>query len=230
VAKAIASSPRPRTPRRAASRRRATLTRERILDAAVALIDRDALAELSMRRLGMQLGVEAMSLYHHFPSKQALLEAVVGRLLAELMLPVPGSAPWQEAFRALARDYRQLLLRHPNAIPLLATLQLTNPAALGAAGAVMALLRDAGFDARTAFHVLATAESYVIGFAYWEAGTAGLRANGATPPPLPPGADPYIVENWNEIANADCAVAFEFGLDVYVAGLERLVTSPARRR
>jgi len=94
-----------------------------------------------MRRLGSALGVEAMSLYRHFLSKAVLLEAVVGRLLAELLLPVPGSAPWQDAFRALARDYRQLLLRHPNAIPLLATLQLSNPGALGAAGAVMALLR-----------------------------------------------------------------------------------------
>src|SRR3989442_11949890 len=146
-----------------------------------------------MRRLGSALGVEAMSLYRHFPSKAALLEFVVGRLLAELLLPVPGSAPWQDSFRALARDYRQLLLRHPNAIPLLATLQLSNPGALGAAGAVMALLRDAGFDARTAFHVLATADSYVIGFAYWEAGTAAIR--GSEPPPLPAGGGPPILRD-----------------------------------
>jgi hypothetical protein len=62
----------------------------------------------------------------------------------------------------------------------------------------------------------------VIGFAYWEAGTAGLR--GTLPPPLsmPAGADPYIVENWDEISGADCAIAFEFGLDTFVAGLERM--------
>ena len=200
--------------------RRQPLTPERICDAAIELIDRDGLDALSMRHLGAALGVEAMSLYRHFLSKNALLEAVVGRLLAELLLPVPGGAPWQDSFRALARGYRALLLRHPKAIPLLATLQLSNPGALGAAGAVMALLRAAGFDARTAFHVLATAESYVIGFAYWEAGTAGLRTEGSEPPALPPGADPYIVEHWNEISRADCDEAFEFGLDVYVAGLE----------
>src|SRR5437868_8263198 len=201
-----------------ASRR--PLTNARILDAAVELIDRSGLGDLSMRHLGAALGVEAMSLYRHFPSKGVLLEAVVGRLLAELVLPVPGHARWEESFRALARGYRQLLLRHPNAIPLLATLQLSNPGALAAAGAVMALLRDAGFDAKTAFHVLATVESFVIGFAYWEAGTAGLR--GSVPPPLPAGADPYILENWEEISGADCAVAFEFGLDTFVAGLQRL--------
>ena len=200
--------------------RRQPLTPERICDAAIELIDRDGLDALSMRHLGAALGVEAMSLYRHFPSKNALLEAVVGRLLAELLLPVPGGAPWQDSFRALARGYRALLLRHPKAIPLLATLQLSNPGALGAAGAVMALLRAAGFDSRTAFQVLATAESYVIGFAYWEAGTAGLRAEGSEPPAFPPGADPYIVEHWAEISQADCDEAFEFGLDVYVAGLE----------
>jgi len=207
VAKALAS-------------RRKPLSTDRIVEAAVELIDREGLDALSMRRLGSALGVEAMSLYRHFPAKAALLEAVVARLLAELLLPVPGTVPWQDSFRTLARDYRQLLLRHPNAIPLLATLQLSNPGALGAAGAVMAVLRDAGFDARTAFHVLATAESYVIGFAYWEAGTAGIR--GSVAPPLPVGADPYIVENWSEISGADCAVAFEFGLDTFVAGLERM--------
>src|SRR5256885_873329 len=163
---------------------------ERTGEPATELIDGGGLGALWMRRLGPALGVEAMSLYRHFPSKAVLLEAVVGRLLAELLLPVPGSAPWQDAFRALARDYRQLLLRHPNAIPLLATLQLSNPGALGAAGAVMALLRDAGFDARTAFHVLATAESYVIGVAYCEAGTAAIR--GSAPPPLPAGGLPRL--------------------------------------
>ena len=85
------------------SRRRTTLSRERIAAAAVALIDGEGLDALSMRRLGAELGVEAMSLYRHFPSKAALLEAVVARLLAELPVPAPTAARWQDAFRALAR-------------------------------------------------------------------------------------------------------------------------------
>src|SRR3989442_15028291 len=110
------------------SRRRTTLTRERIAVAAVALIDGEGLDALSMRRLGAALGVEAMSLYRNFPSKAALLEAVVARLLAELPVPAPTAARWQDAFRALARAYRALLTRHPKAIPLLATLKHSNPA------------------------------------------------------------------------------------------------------
>src|SRR5919201_112791 len=202
--------------------RRPHLSGERILDAAVVLLDRDGLDALSMRHLGAALGVEAMSLYRHFPSKARLLEGLAGRLLSELALPVPGSAPWTTSVRVLARAYRQLLVRHANAIHLLATLQLSNPGALGPAGAVMALLRDAGFDAKTSIHALATAVSYVIGFAYWEAGTAPLRAGVNEPPPIPAGADPYIAERWREIALVDCDEAFEFGLDVLIAGLDRV--------
>ena len=73
-------------------RRRTALSRERIAAAAVALIDGEGLDALSMRRLGAALGVEAMSLYRHFPSKAALLEAVVARLLAELPVPAPTTA------------------------------------------------------------------------------------------------------------------------------------------
>jgi len=203
-------------------RRRTALSRERIAAAAVALIDGEGLDALSMRRLGAELGVEAMSLYRHFPSKAALLEAVVARLLAELPVPAPTTARWQDAFRALARAYRVLLTRHPNAIPLLATLELSNPGSLAVAGAVMALFSAAGFDPRTSLYVLATGESFVIGFAYWEAGTANLREGRSAPPPIPTGANSYLVEHWNELTEQDCDKAFEFGLDVLVAGLEKV--------
>src|SRR3989442_1720474 len=204
------------------SRRRARLSPERIVAAAVGLIDDEGLETLSMRRLGKALGVEAMSLYRHFPSKAALLEAVVARLLAELPVPAPTAARWQDAFRALARAYRALLTRHPKAIPLLATLELSNSGSLGVAGAVMALFSAAGFDARTSLYVLATGESFVIGFAYWEAGTANLREGRSAPPPIPTGANSYLVEHWNELTGQDCAKAFEFGLDVLIAGLEKM--------
>src|SRR2546428_2700629 len=178
------------------SRRRTTLTRERIAVAAVALIDGEGLDALSMRRLGAALGVEAMSLYRHFPSKAALLEAVVARLLAELPVPAPTAARWQDAFRALARAYRVLLTRHPKAIPLLATLELSNPGSLAVAGAVMALFSSAGFGPRTSLYILAAGEPVVIGLAYWEARTATLLEDRAAPPPNPPGARPYLIAHW----------------------------------
>lgn len=179
-----------------------------------------------MRRLGATLGVEAMSLYRHVPSKGALLDDVVAGLLGRLDLPEPGPQ-WQANVREGCRRYRALLLAHPNAVPLFATLQLTSPGAVQAAGSVMALLRAGGFDADLAQRVLSTIQSYVIGFALWEVGTAPFRADPryampADPVALPEGADPYLVELLPRLATTSCDDSFEFGVNVLVAGIEAL--------
>ena len=200
---------------------RSTLSRQRIAETALALVDRDGLEALSMRKLGADLGVEGMAIYRYFPNKAALLAGVVEVLLAELVIPPPSDVPWQLVFRELSRAYRALLLRHPHAIPLLATLPLSDPATARAAGAVMAQLRAAGFDAPSALKTLATITSYVVGVAQWEVGTAPFRAErGGAPFPLPPDADPYLVELAPQLAEDDCDETFEFGLDVIVRGLE----------
>ena len=205
---------------------REPLTRERIVGAAIGLLDRDGLDALSMRHLGTALGVEAMSLYRHVPSKAALLDDVVAGLLMRLDLPEPGP-DWQANVREGCRRYRALLLEHPNAVPLFATLQLTSPSSVHAAGSVMALLRAGGFDAELALLVLSTIQSYVIGFALWEVGTAPLRADPryampADPVDLPSGADPYLVELLPRLVTTSCDDSFEFGVNALVAGIEAL--------
>jgi AcrR family transcriptional regulator len=200
---------------------RAPLSRVRIAATALALVDRDGLEALSMRRLGAELGVEGMAIYRHFPNKAAVLAGLVEVLLAELVIPPPSGIPWQIVFREVARAYRALLLRHPHAIPLLAALPLSDPAAGRAAGAVMAQLRAAGFDAPEALKTLATITSFVVGVAQWEVGTAPFRAAADGKPfPLAPDADPYLVELAPQLAEDDCDETFEFGLDVIVRGLE----------
>ena len=200
---------------------RHSLSRGRIAETALALVDRDGLEALSMRRLGAELGVEGMAIYRYFPNKAALLAGIVEALLAELIIPPPSDVPWQLVFRELSHAYRALLLRHPHAIPLLASLPLSDPATAHAAGAVMAQLRAAGFDAQSALKTLATITSYVVGVAQWEVGTAPFRAErGGHPFPLPPGADPYLIELAPQLAEDDCEETFEFGLDVIVRGLE----------
>ena len=198
---------------------RTPLSQLRIAQAALAVVDRDGLEALSMRRLGAELGVEGMAVYRYFPNKAAVLASVVELLLAELVIPPPSDVPWTDVFREVSRAYRTLLLRHPHAIPLLAALPLTDPAAARAAGSVMALLRAAGFDAESALRTLATITSYVVGIAQWEVGTAPLRAEGRDIT-LPPDADPYLVELLPQLAEDDCDETFEFGLDVIVRGLE----------
>lgn len=96
-----------------------TLHRQDILAAAVALIDDEGLQALTTRRLGTALGVTAMSLYRHFPNREALLADVVDCLAATVeFAPADG---WTAMLRAFAEGYRAMLLRHPHAVALLAT-------------------------------------------------------------------------------------------------------------
>src|SRR5260221_9681399 len=139
---------------RQATHSRARLAGSRIARAAFAIVDRDGFDALSMRRLGAELGVEGRAIYRHFPNKAAVLAGVVDALLAELVIPPPSRVPWQAVFRKVSRAYRALLLRHPHAIPLLAALPLTDPAAARAAGGVMALWREAGFDGEAALEAV----------------------------------------------------------------------------
>jgi TetR/AcrR family transcriptional regulator, tetracycline repressor protein len=103
---------------------RTPLDRRRILEAALRIVDEHGLAELSMRRLGADLGVQAMSLYRHLPSKQAVVEGVRDLIFEELAALQPASAvaePWDGALVAMARAFRAVCRRHPHALSLFAT-------------------------------------------------------------------------------------------------------------
>ncbi|HUQ17053.1 MAG TPA: TetR/AcrR family transcriptional regulator C-terminal domain-containing protein [Candidatus Saccharimonadales bacterium] len=205
---------------------RAPLTRERILDAALAVVDRDGLEGLSMRRLGAELGVEAMALYRYIPNKDALLEAVLERVLSELPAEFPTTGTWQGDIRGMFRIFLGVMRRHPRTIPLLSTMILTDPAVARPAALVLAVLEGAGFDDLGALQALTTVTSAVVGFALSEAGTAeacaGLRERIATGEPLEDlaGLDPVVAALIPQLANLDPDTTFEYGIDVILAGLE----------
>src|SRR2546421_7126099 len=104
-------------PRRAKqpAKRRAALPRERILRAAISLADGDGIESLSMRKLGQELGVEAMSLYNHVRNKVDMLDGMVDVVFGEIDLPANG-IDWRTAMRQRAISARQALLHHPWAI------------------------------------------------------------------------------------------------------------------
>lgn len=199
------------------------LTPEQIVGAALELIDRERLEALSMRRLGQTLDVEAMSLYHYFPSKAALLEGVVERVLGELEFAPPGGLSWQQQLRQAARSFRALLLRHPHVIALIARLQLASPGALRAASGAMALLREAGFDPDTAYSAFCFVDAYVLGFAFWEIGSRPYREGEVPIEAPPPGADPYLALLVPRLATTNCDESFEFGLDLIDRSLTHLL-------
>lgn len=107
--------------RRSRGGRPAVIARDDIVTAAIAVIDAEGLDALTMRRLGAELGVAAMSLYRHLPNRDAVLAAVVNRLATEAISAVDPGGSWVEALRRFAESYRGMLLTHPHAVPLLAT-------------------------------------------------------------------------------------------------------------
>jgi AcrR family transcriptional regulator len=163
---------------------RQPLSCARIVDAAVAYVDHDCLDSLSMRRLGAELGVEAMSLYRYFPSKAALLDAVVCRMLAEIALPADGAdasagAGWEAGVRGYARSFRAACAAHPRLLPLLATSGPGTTTLARIEERMTALWRAAGFDAVTAAHAQAALQGYLTGSCLQGIGTtAGDAAFG----------------------------------------------------
>lgn len=141
---------------------RPPLTRERILEVAVELADREGLGALTMRRLGAELGVEAMSLYKHVANKEEILDGIIEAVVAEIELP-DGSTHWKDAMRRRATSARRVLSRHSWAIGLLESRGSSGPAALRYLDAILGSLRSAGFSVENAAHAFWLLDSYVYG-------------------------------------------------------------------
>lgn len=121
------------------------LQRERIVKTALAIVDREGLKALSMRRLGAELGVDPMAVYYHLPNKQALLDAIVEAVMASIDLGADDpSKPAEERVAGAARAYRDALVSHANALPILLEHGPVTPAAMRPVELLISILRDAG--------------------------------------------------------------------------------------
>lgn len=152
--------------------RQPLLSRERITEAALALLDTEGLEAVSTRRLAAELGVSGPSLYNHVATKDELLDAVTDTVLSEVDLSMfeglsPGGDPgWREALYAWAHSYRAALAAHPNIVPVLARGPgRSRPVMLRVADAVFGGLVDAGWPRREATRVGALMRFFIIGSA-----------------------------------------------------------------
>jgi AcrR family transcriptional regulator len=215
------------------ARPRARLSRDRVLRAAVRLADRDGIEALSMRRLGRELGVEAMSLYHHVAGKEDLLDGIVDLVWREVEPPGSGS-DWKAAMRARAASVRAALARHPWAAGVLEARNRPSPAMLRHHESVLRCLREAGFSLALAAHAFAVLDSYVYGFALQERvlpfdtteemAALAERMVGQ----MPPGEFPLLGEMAARAIAGDYDWAteeYEFGLELILDGLERVMRS-----
>jgi AcrR family transcriptional regulator len=205
------------------------LSRERVLRAAIELADREGIEALSMRRLGLKVGVEAMSLYNHVRNKEDVLNGMVDAVFSEIDLPA-GDAAWSTAMRQRAISARQALLRHPWAIGLMESRVQPGPATLRHHDSVLRNLRTAGFSVEMAAHAYSMLDSYIYGFTLnelslpldssrqiAEVAENILREN-------PAGEYPYLMEMAVEHAmkpGYDYGDEFEYGLDLILDGLKR---------
>lgn len=209
---------------------RLPLSRDRVLRAAIGLADTAGIGSLSMRRLGQELGVEAMSLYNHVTNKDDILNGIVDIVESGIELPSVG-ADWKQALRRTAISGHDVFERHPWAAGLTLSITGTRPARLRYMNAILGCLREAGFSAETtdlAYHAL---ESHIAGFTLWasqlpadedelpDLAATFLRAIGG-------GEFPYLVEHVQQhLREGDPQEegAFAFGLDLILDGLERIL-------
>jgi AcrR family transcriptional regulator len=209
---------------------REPLNRERVLRAAVAIADRDGMAALSMRRLGRELGVEAMSLYNHVAGKEDLEGGIVELVLAEIENPEPG-ADWKEEIRRTAVSSHDTFVRHRWSCSLLTHGSGVSRVRMEWMEAVLRTFREAGFSPNLTHHAYHAIDSHITGFTLWLVSMpfksreelVGL-ADGFLRE-IPADEFPYVVEHAHQhIAPPDPGEKpeFEFGLDLILDGLERL--------
>ncbi|MCX4748101.1 TetR/AcrR family transcriptional regulator C-terminal domain-containing protein [Kitasatospora sp. NBC_01287] len=208
------------------ARPKAGLSRERVLEAALDLVDRHGLAALTMRKLGAELEVEAMTLYHHVRNKQALLDGLVSQVVrraAAIELPAdpaPG-ADWTPWARAFATGLRRELLRHPGVLPLVATHPLSSPADLDLLEGWLAALTAAGLPLGRALDLLNTLAVFVVGHALAEVGRTPGETEDAPDldsVPLDPARYPLLAQVAATRAGLDFDARFERAVDILLAG------------
>src|SRR5664279_672472 len=209
--------------------RREPLTRERVLQAAIKLADQGGIESLSMRKLGQELGVEAMALYYHFANKDKVLDGIVDIVFSEIDLPDCGG-DWKTAMRQRAISLRDALARHRWAIGMMESRANPGPASLRHHDAMIGSLRAGGFDMAMAAHGYALLESYVYGFALtkmnlpFDATDEVAEMAQGMLEPFPMDEYPNLVAFITEHAmkpGYDFGDEFEYGLDVTLDGLER---------
>jgi AcrR family transcriptional regulator len=210
---------------------RVPLSRERVLAAAVLLADESGIESLTMRLLGLRLGVDAMSLYNHVANKDDILDGMVDLVVSEIDLP-SDAVGWKEAMRRRAISAQAVFSRHPWVSALVDSRESSGPARLRYFDWVLGTLRRAGFTLEMAARAFSLIDSYIYGFGRQQLNMSA--GSDMTPEEMaeafrhaiPANEYPYLREIVVEYAmdsGYDEAADFEFGLDLILDGLQRLL-------
>jgi Bacterial regulatory proteins, tetR family./Tetracyclin repressor, C-terminal all-alpha domain. len=209
--------------------RRLPLSRERVLRAAIALADESGIESLTMRKLGQELGVEAMSLYNHVANKDDILDGIVDLVLGDIEVP-PTGTEWKTAMRQRAISAHEVLLAHP-----WAALQIMSHFNIGLGmtrylDATLGRLREGGFSIEGALDAWHTLDSHIYGFTLQELSLPfeadeAPQVSADVLGQLSADKYPHVVEIITHVMASGRVEDFEFGLDLILDGLERILES-----
>jgi AcrR family transcriptional regulator len=199
------------------------LDRERIELTALDLIEKDGLAEFSMRKLGAALGVEAMSLYHHFPSKAHLFDALLDRLVVGVVGVGDASRPWRERMRRSCLEYRTLGHRYPEFARFMIVHRMNTRAGLAWLESVTRVFVDAGFDIETAARAFRSVGYFLMGAMLDETTGYARGPTAADPVPASEQAEiaPTVARMGPYFQREHWDATFLAGLDLLLDGFER---------
>ncbi|MEX1005949.1 MAG: TetR/AcrR family transcriptional regulator [Acidimicrobiia bacterium] len=207
---------------------RTPLSKARVLHAAIDLADREGLGALTMRRLGAELGFEAMSLYKHVANKEEILEGMVELIVGQIAIPHTG-ADWKEAMRRRAHSAREVLSQHSWVIGLLEARALGGPAAMRYLNAILGNLMAGGFPIEQAAHAFNLLDCYVYGHVIQETLLAPSAPENPTES-APSSPDhttmseyPHLLAMYEHAQTFEYTFdgEFDFGLELILDGLER---------
>lgn len=208
---------------------REALSRERIVDAAIAQADAKGIGGLTMRGLAARLGAKPMSLYYHLANKDELLQAMTTAVLAQVRLPKP-SADWTSELRATAIDYHQILQRHPWAASLMLASSSADEVRYAYMESILRCLREGGLSPALTDHAYHAIESHILGYTLWAGGmNLGSEEDVAALaqrflPTIPRDVYPYIAEHIEQhLQPREPGIDFVFGLDLILDGLQRMI-------
>lgn len=206
---------------------RNSLSRERIVTAALEIADSGGLDALTMRGLAQALGARPMSLYHHVATKDELLSAAVDGVFTEISAPAPDE-PWRAGLATRARSMRAVLRRHPWALRVMEAQRSPGPATLAGHEAVLEVLHRAGFSLPAAAHTYAILDAFVYGYALQESmlTEVGLLESPAeVAQGMHLAAAPRVAELaslYVDSPDVPFEDSFEVGLEIVLDGVSRL--------
>jgi AcrR family transcriptional regulator len=214
-------------------KQREKLTRDRVIDAALRIMDDEGLDAVSMRRVGRELSVEAMSLYHHVQDKEDLLLGIRERVLSQFLDPGT-EGDWEVRARAAARSWRHILRDHPNVMVLISEskrFEMTS-ASMRPTETALRLLREVGLPEDDAVKAYCALGGFIVGFVMFEIGVS--RASGPDDEPrtpeglmaaLPADEFPCFMSSLPYLMQGDIDQRFEYGLDLFIAGIRSKSTN-----